>query len=88
MNSPTHGMVLSMDEKPTIQTIEWPTSIIRGKKAQTKKREEFQKFMAEIVRDHPAKQDIHVTLDNLSTHKRNKEWLSRHPNVTFHFMRT
>ena len=29
-----------------------------------------------------------VILDNLSTHKKNEEWLSRHPNVTFHFTPT
>jgi hypothetical protein len=27
-------------------------------------------------------------LDNLSTHKRNDEWLAAHPNVTFHFTPT
>jgi hypothetical protein len=27
-------------------------------------------------------------LDNLSTHKKNEQWLSAHPNVTFHFTPT
>ena len=31
---------------------------------------------------------IHVILDNLSTHKKNDEWLAAHPNVTFHFTPT
>ena len=122
LDPPTHALVLSVDEKPTIQAIERPTGyvktsrgkvvrgmkstykrhgtvnlfaalevatgIIRGKTTQTKKREDFQEFMDEIVRDYPADQEIHVILDNLSTHKKNEEWLSRHPNVTFHFTPT
>jgi hypothetical protein len=31
---------------------------------------------------------LHVILDNLSTHKKNEEWLKAHPNVKFHFMPT
>ena len=33
-------------------------------------------------------QEIHVVLDNLSTHKGNEAWLKRHPNVHFHFTPT
>ncbi|EQD72460.1 transposase [mine drainage metagenome] len=44
--------------------------------------------MEEIVGDYPPDQEIHVILDNLSTHKKNEDWLSRHPNVTFHFTPT
>ena len=122
LDPPNNALVLSVDEKPTIQAIERPTGyvktssgkvvrgmkstykrhgtinlfaalevatgIIRGKTTQTKKREDFQDFMEEIVRDYPPDQEIHVILDNLSTHKKNEEWLSRHPNVTFHFTPT
>ena len=31
---------------------------------------------------------LHVILDNLSTHKKNEEWLEAHPNVKFHFTPT
>ena len=31
---------------------------------------------------------LHVTLDNLNTHKKNEHWLKAHPNVQFHFAPT
>ena len=31
---------------------------------------------------------LHVILDNLSTHKKNEEWLAAHPKVKFHFTPT
>lgn len=122
LDPPNNALVLSVDEKPTIQAIEREsgyvktssgkvvrgmkstykrhgtvnlfaalevaTGAIRGKSTQTKKREDFQTFMDEIVADYPADQEIHVILDNLSTHKKNDEWLAAHPNVTFHFTPT
>src|SRR3546814_18411330 len=42
----------------------------------------------EVVADQPADRQIHVILDNLSTHKKNEDWLAAHPNVTFHFTPT
>src|SRR3546814_9654077 len=44
--------------------------------------------MNEVVADQPADRQIHVILDNLSTHKKNEDWLAAHPNVTFHFTPT
>src|SRR3546814_20578044 len=44
--------------------------------------------MDEVVADRPADRQIHVILDNLSTHKKNEDWLAAHPNVTFHFTPT
>ena len=32
--------------------------------------------------------EIHVILDNYCTHKKNEEWLQKHPNVYFHFTQT
>jgi transposase len=32
--------------------------------------------------------ELHVILDNLSTHKKNEEWLAAHPKVKFHFTPT
>ena len=44
--------------------------------------------MNRIVADYPG-QEIHVILDNLSTHKPKRDrWLARHPNVSFHFTPT
>ena len=44
--------------------------------------------MNRIVAEHPGK-EIHVILDNLSTHKPKRDrWLARHPNVRFHFTPT
>ncbi len=46
-------------------------------------------FMNKVVRQYPADQEIHVILDNLSTHsKKGGAWLARHPNVHFHFAPT
>jgi transposase len=122
LDPPQNALVLSVDEKPTIQAIERTmgyvktssgkvvrgmkstykrngtvnlfaalevaTGAIRGKTTQTKKREDFQSFMEEVVADYPPTQEIHVILDNLSTHKKNESWLAEHPNVVFHFTPT
>lgn len=122
LNPPQNSLVLSVDEKPSIQALERArgyvqtssgkivqgmkstykrhgtinlfaalevaTGIIRGKTTQTKKRADFQAFMDEVIADQPAERQIHVILDNLSTHKRNDEWLAAHPTVTFHFTPT
>ena len=53
-----------------------------------RRRVEFLDFMNRIVADYPGK-EIHVVLDNLSTHKPKRDrWLARHPNVRFHFTPT
>ena len=122
LNPPQNALVLSVDEKPSIQALERArgyvqtssgkivqgmkstykrhgtinlfaalevaTGIIRGKTTQTKKRADFQAFMDDVIADQPAERQIHVILDNLSTHKRNDAWLAAHPNVTFHFTPT
>ena len=122
LNPPQNALVLSVDEKPSIQALERArgyvhtssgkivqgmkstykrhgtvnlfaalevaTGVIKGKTTQTKKRADFQSFMDEVIADQPIDQQIHVILDNLSTHKRNDDWLAAHPNVTFHFTPT
>ena len=119
---PQNALVLSVDEKPSIQALSRATGyvqtssgkIVRGLKSTyrrngtlnlfaalnvatgevrnktttTKKRADFQAFMDEIVRDVPADQEVHVILDNYSTHKKNNDWLKAHPNVAFHFTPT
>ena len=52
--------------------------------------EEFKKFLAEIDKAVPTDLDVHVVLDNSSTHKTPaiKTWLLRHPRFHFHFTPT
>lgn len=55
---------------------------------QRRRREEFLDFMNQVVAEHPEK-EIHVVLDNLSTHKPKEDrWLAAHPRVHFHFTPT
>ncbi|HEY2447492.1 MAG TPA: IS630 family transposase, partial [Mycobacterium sp.] len=50
---------------------------------------EFIKFMDEVIEPHTGR-EIHVVLDNLSTHNgaEVEKWLAQHSNVTFHFTPT
>jgi transposase len=52
--------------------------------------EEFRRFLNLIDASVPAELDIHVVLDNSSTHKTPsiQRWLLRHPRVTLHFTPT
>lgn len=64
------------------------TGTVNGMHSQRRRREEFLTFMNEVVAEYPD-QEIHVVLDNLSTHKPKHDlWLARHPNVHFHFTPT
>ena len=60
-------------------------------KAQTtaqKKRPDFQSFLSSVIADVSPDQEVHVIMDNYCTHKRNDDWLAKHPNVFFHFTPT
>lgn len=121
---PENALVLSVDEKPSIQALERATGyvctssgkVIHGLKStykrhgtlnlfaalnvatgtihtqttELKRRVEFLAFMDQLLSEIPdsEKKEIHVILDNYCIHKRNDEWLARHPNVTFHFTPT
>ncbi len=61
---------------------------VHGKVTQQKRRVEFLAFMDELTADYAPDQEIHVILDNYCIHKRNHEWLAKHPNVFFHFTPT
>ena len=52
--------------------------------------EEFRRFLNLIDRNVPADLDVHVILDNYSTHKTPsiQRWLLRHPRFTLHFTPT
>lgn len=64
------------------------TGNIRSRNTQTKKRDDFLSFMESITAEYSKEQEIHVILDNYSSHKKNEQWLARHPSVTFHFTPT
>jgi transposase len=51
---------------------------------------EFKKFLQKIDREVPADLDIHMILDNYSTHKtpQIQRWLTTHPRFHFHFTPT
>ena len=52
--------------------------------------EEFRRFLNLVDRSVPAHLDVHVVLDNSSTHKTPsiQRWLQRHPRFTLHFTPT
>jgi transposase len=52
--------------------------------------EEFRRFLNLIEKSVPAHLDVHVVLDNSSTHKTPtiQRWLARHPRFTLHFTPT
>ncbi len=52
--------------------------------------EEFRRFLNLIDKEVPEHLDVHVVLDNVSTHKTPsiQRWLQRHPRFTFHFTPT
>jgi len=53
-----------------------------------RRRVEFLDFMNRVVSGHPDK-EIHVIMDNLSTHKPKRDmWLARHKKVRFHYVPT
>ncbi|MBN1847995.1 MAG: IS630 family transposase [Deltaproteobacteria bacterium] len=122
LNPPLNAVVISVDEKPSIQALERQTGYVKvkngkivqaykstykrcgtvnlfaaleiatgkvfGKITKEKKRPDFLGFMDEIMADLPNDKEVHVILDNYSTHKKNEEWLQEHPNVYFHFTPT
>jgi transposase len=123
LNPPLNALVLSVDEKPSIQAIERPagyietdsgtvvralkstykrhgtlnlfaalevgTGQVHSKTTDFKKREDFQNFLDGVLADQPQDKEIHVILDNYSTHKKNDDWLAKFEGrVQFHFTPT
>jgi transposase len=61
---------------------------VRAGHYRRRRRVEFLSFMNQVVAAYPGR-EIHVVLDNLSTHKPKRDhWLKRHRNVHFHFTPT
>jgi amino acid transporter len=49
----------------------------------------WSRYVVSFLRDFGiAAPDFHVILDNLNTHKKNEQWLKKHPKVHFHFTPT
>jgi transposase len=64
------------------------TGKVSGRHSKRRRRVEFLAFMNEVIAPYPD-QEIHVILDNLSTHKPKRDmWLARHKNVHFHYTPT
>ena len=122
LDPPDGAVVLSVDEKPSIQALERAqgflrlpngkalvgfsheykrhgtttlfaalnvaTGLVKAGHFQRKSRREFLLFMNEVIRDYPGK-EIHVILDNFSTHKPKIDlWSVAHPEVRFHYTPT
>jgi transposase len=69
--------------------LEVATGQVKGKLYKRKRRREFLDFMNDLVASYPADQQLHVVLDNFTTHKpKNDKWLQRHKNVHFHYTPT
>jgi transposase len=68
--------------------LEVATGMVQVGHFSRRRRREFLAFMNEVVSSYP-RQEIHVVLDNLSSHKPKMDgWLSRHNNVHFHYTPT
>ena len=68
--------------------LEVATGLVHTGHYHRRRRREFLDFMNRIVAQYPD-QELHVVLDNLNIHKpKHDRWLSRHPNVHFHYTPT
>ena len=64
------------------------TGKVKGGHYQRRRRVEFLAFMNGVIAEY-TEREIHVILDNLSTHKpKHDQWLARHKNVHFHYTPT
>ena len=66
------------------------TGEVIGQTAARHTSEEFVAFLEEVVATEPADREVHVILDNFSTHKTDlvKQFLGQHANVRLHFTPT
>jgi transposase len=66
------------------------TGTVIGSLHQRHRAIEFKKFLVTLDREVPADLDVHVVLDNASTHKTPtvKRWLNAHPRFVLHFTPT
>lgn len=66
------------------------TGEVIGKVTSRHRAKEFLEFMRQVERSTPKDRDLHVILDNSSTHKTPdvKKWLAKHPRIILHFTPT
>jgi transposase len=66
------------------------TGRVIGEMHRRHRAEEFRKFLETVERNVPKRLDVHLILDNLSTHKTPaiKRWFLRHPRFHLHFTPT
>lgn len=66
------------------------TGKVHGKTTARHTSQDFVSFLGEVVCGRPAREEIHIILDNLSTHKTKlvQDFLSDHSNVHLHFTPT
>lgn len=66
------------------------TGKVIGRITQRHRAKEFLAFLQQIDRSTPSELDLHVILDNSSTHKTPaiKQWLEKHPRFKLHFTPT
>lgn len=69
--------------------LEVATGQVKAGHYNRRRRIEFLDFMNQVVAGYPPDTELHVVLDNLSTHKpKDDRWLRRHTNVHFHYTPT
>ena len=70
--------------------LETATGRVHGKTTTRHTSQDFVGFLEEVVSHCPARQQIHIILDNLSAHKTSlvREFLQNNPRVQFHFTPT
>ena len=66
------------------------TGEVTGRVTSRHRAKEFLDFMRQVERSTPKDLDLHIILDNSSTHKTAevKEWLAEHPRIILHFTPT
>ena len=66
------------------------TGNVLGRVTKRHRAKEFLDFLRQVERSTPSHLDLHLILDNSSTHKTQevKTWLSKHPRITVHFTPT
>ena len=64
--------------------------VVTGKCSKRHRHQEYLRFIKQLERDMPKGLDLHLIVDNYTTHKHKKvkEWLAKHPRVHVHFIPT
>ena len=123
LDPPQNAVVLSVDEKSSIQALDRTqpglpikkgrcgtmthdykrhgtstlfaalnvaTGQVIGETYQRHRHQEFLKFLRKVERETPKDKELHVIVDNYSTHKHEKvkNWLKRHKRIELHFIPT